>query len=299
MDTATVVLRLPDGAMVTLGHGDLIGRLESAALHLDDPRVSEAHAMVSLRGASIKLLALRGRIAVDGYPLRDVELTAGLVVQLAPDFSLVVERVVLPEEVLGISVDGAPVRVVTSVCSVVGDGLKVGYLPEALAWVWPAGNTFVLRPRDGEDDVLTLGGRVEVGGVRLSVCAIDMGRGRSFATTDHGLDPDVPVPLELVAHYTSVHIRRVGARTLVIAGLAARILSELIAAGVPMPWAALAGEIWPGVPEQDLRARWDVTVSRLRKKLVVAGLRQDLVRSDRHGNLELCLGPGDVARDES
>ena len=40
----------------------------SAALHLDDPRVSEAHAMVSIRGSELKLLALRGRFQIDGLP---------------------------------------------------------------------------------------------------------------------------------------------------------------------------------------------------------------------------------------
>ena len=51
-----VHLRLPDGRTAVLGHGDLIGRLESAALPLADPRISEAHAMVSLRGT--------GRVAI-------------------------------------------------------------------------------------------------------------------------------------------------------------------------------------------------------------------------------------------
>jgi len=296
---ATVVIRLPDGSRASLTHGDLVGRLETAALHIDDPRVSEAHAMVSLRGAVMKLLALRGRIAVDGYPLRDVELRPGLVVQLADDFALRVERVVLPDEVVGLGVDGAAPRVVTSVWSVVEGGVKVGYQPDARAWVWPTGRALTLRKRDGDDEILTGGSRLEVGGVVLTVEAIDMGRGRSFATTDHGHAMAQDAPLEIVAHFTSVHIRRPGAPTVVIAGLAARIVSELVAAGVPMPWVSLARELWPEAAEADLRARWDVNVSRLRKKLVAAGLRADLVRSDRHGNLELCLGAGDVARDES
>ncbi|HRE88195.1 MAG TPA: FHA domain-containing protein [Myxococcota bacterium] len=295
---ATVVFRLPDGARASLTHGDLIGRLETAALHLDDPRVSEAHAMVSLRGAVMKLLALRGRIAVDGFPLRDVELRQGLVVQLAEDFALLVERVVLPDEVVGLVVDGAPLRVVTSVWSVLAGGVKVGYLPEAAAWVWPTGPTLTLRRRGGDDELLEVGAELAVEGVALRVEAIDMGRGRSFATTDHGRLAVAEAPLEILARYTSVHIRRAGAPTIVIAGLAARVVSELVASGVPMPWSALAAEIWPDMGEVDLRARWDVTMSRLRKKLVTAGLRADLIRSDGHGNLELCLGPGDVARDE-
>ena len=37
-------------------------------LHVDDARVSEAHALVSLRGRELQLLALRGRFAVDSTP---------------------------------------------------------------------------------------------------------------------------------------------------------------------------------------------------------------------------------------
>jgi len=50
MSRALVWIRLPDGSLVALGHGDFIGRVWTAALVLDDPRVSEGHAMISLRG---------------------------------------------------------------------------------------------------------------------------------------------------------------------------------------------------------------------------------------------------------
>ena len=46
---AHVTLRAPDGRIYQLSHGDLVGRIWSAALCLSDPQVSEAHAMVSLR----------------------------------------------------------------------------------------------------------------------------------------------------------------------------------------------------------------------------------------------------------
>jgi len=58
---AFVRLRCTDGSIAELTHGDLIGRLGTAALHFDDARISEAHAMISLRGQELKLLALRGR----------------------------------------------------------------------------------------------------------------------------------------------------------------------------------------------------------------------------------------------
>ena len=62
---AFVRFRLPEGNSVELGHGDLIGRLWSAALPIADARISEADAMVSLRGQELKLLALRGRFALN------------------------------------------------------------------------------------------------------------------------------------------------------------------------------------------------------------------------------------------
>ena len=46
---AHAILRDPQGHHHELVHGDVIGRVWSAALQLDDGRVSEAHAMVSLR----------------------------------------------------------------------------------------------------------------------------------------------------------------------------------------------------------------------------------------------------------
>lgn len=44
---ANVRLLLSDGRSEVLGPGDIIGRMWSATLRLDDPHVSEAHALVS------------------------------------------------------------------------------------------------------------------------------------------------------------------------------------------------------------------------------------------------------------
>ena len=71
---AFVRLKDPDGVVHELSHGDIIGRVWSAALHLDDARISEAHAMVSLRGQELKLLALRGMFALGRKTLRELVL---------------------------------------------------------------------------------------------------------------------------------------------------------------------------------------------------------------------------------
>ena len=62
---ARVRLRLDSGEVRQLVSGDIIGRIWGAALRLDDPQISEAHALVSMRGTALKLLALRGRFVVD------------------------------------------------------------------------------------------------------------------------------------------------------------------------------------------------------------------------------------------
>ena len=71
-------------ARVTLVPGDLVGRIWSAALRLDDPGVSEAHALVSLRGEELWLLGLRGRFLVEGQPRTEVAMAPGMRVRLSP-----------------------------------------------------------------------------------------------------------------------------------------------------------------------------------------------------------------------
>ena len=93
----------PDGQLHHLGHGDIIGRLWTAALSIDDARISEAHAMVSLRGDELKLLGLRGRFALSDRPLSEVLLCAGQRIALARGYAIDVVDVVLPETVTATS----------------------------------------------------------------------------------------------------------------------------------------------------------------------------------------------------
>ncbi|MEQ1507517.1 MAG: hypothetical protein ABMB14_35130 [Myxococcota bacterium] len=88
-----VVVRLPDGTEVRLAAGDLVGRAVAAALRLDHPAISEAHAFVSHRGAGLCLRALHGRLTCDGAPVDDVPLVPGATIGLGPDVALVVVSV--------------------------------------------------------------------------------------------------------------------------------------------------------------------------------------------------------------
>ena len=116
---AFVRIRTPDAQTVVLGPGDIIGRLATAALHLDDGRISEAHAMVSLRGRELKLLALRGLFAVAGKPIDEIVLREGLAVELARGLEIYVEDVVLPTALLAIEGEGLPRQVLAGTSSLV------------------------------------------------------------------------------------------------------------------------------------------------------------------------------------
>lgn len=96
MSHASVRLVASTGAVATLVPGDLIGRMWSAALFLDDPRVSEAHAMVSLRGDRLELLSLRGALTCDGMPATRVRLANGRRIGLVERLYLDVESVTCP-----------------------------------------------------------------------------------------------------------------------------------------------------------------------------------------------------------
>lgn len=99
---AGVWLRLNDEAPVFLGAGELVGRNPVAGLMVDDASVSEAHALVSLRGGRFVLLGLRGVFTVDGgtTPVRRIELRPGQVIHLSRHAKLRVDDVRLPDTVL-------------------------------------------------------------------------------------------------------------------------------------------------------------------------------------------------------
>lgn len=136
---ASVRIRLPDGTTETLYAGDLIGRTWAAALRIDDPDVSEAHAMVSLRGERLWLLALRRRFAVAGKVVEAVPLVEGARVRLAPGIELVVGQVSLPDHVMGIEGPGLAPQVLPGTCSLVEDPrprVAPGRLEDARAVFW-------------------------------------------------------------------------------------------------------------------------------------------------------------------
>jgi len=299
---AFVRFQLPDGRHVDLGHGDIIGRLGAARLCLADPSVSEAHAMVSLRGQDLLLLGLRGRFVTDVKPLSKLVLEVGQRIKLSRQTHLTVSELHLPDSVLALEGPGLGRRVLAGVCSLSAtpDGLEIAprFDPDAAAWVFNVDGAWHTRSRNEEGRPLRPGDTIAVGGHIARAVSVDL---HVAAENETVADGAVGRPLRILARYETVHIHRDPDPVLVLSGISARIVSELVATQVPTPWEVIAREVWDGEDAEpgELRGRFDAAMLRLRKKLRAAGVRGDLVRTDGHGSLELVRYPGDRIEDQS
>jgi hypothetical protein len=290
--------RIPDGSSVELGHGDLIGRLWSAALCLSDARISEAHALVSLRGQELNLLALRGRFAVDGERRTAVALEPGQRIVFAEGLALTVEDIQLPTTVLGIEGDGLPRQVLNGVCSLLTRPRPelVPRFVRAGAHIWTDGEGWQIE-LNGAARRLHPGDEWELDGLKFRAVAASLASAGRSATR---LEGGVQSVLRVVANFETAHVHPLGREPLALSGLSARILSELVAFGGPVAWQVLSKELWP--KEDDLhllRRKLDVNLARLRRKLREAGIRPDLIRADGFGHFELFLHEGDEAADHT
>lgn len=291
--------RLPDGSLVELGHGDLIGRLLTAALPLADGRISEAHAMLSLRGQELKLLALRGRFAVESRTRSSIVLQAGQRVSLADGLELLVEEVQLPAAVLGVEGDGLPRQVLTGVSSLLTrprPELVPRFIPNAPAHLWTDGEGWQLHVGE-QITPLRPGHTWTLDGRSFRAVAVALSSASRTATRADG---GIHRRLKVVARFETAHIYRGDGDPIALNGLSARILSELVAFEGPVPWEVLAKELWPDEDDRHLlRRKLDVNLSRLRKKLRDASIRSDLVRADGFGHFELFLMEGDQIEDRT
>ncbi len=294
------VVRAPDGAIVELSPGAIVGRMPRCELCIDDGRVSEAHALVSLRGEELVLLPLRGRFAVDGRAVTQLALAPGQQLELAPGLLLEVLEVVLPDEVLAVELTGVPPQVLLGTTSIVAapqPSFRAGWLADAMAWLWRHEVGWRVQVHGEAPRALTGGDAVQLsGGVTLRAAWQPLSSAMADPTQLGGA---VDAPLRIVARYQSVHISRGARALLVLDGTPAQCVSELVAFKGPVSWETAARELWRGdVSETLLRGRWDAMLLRLRNRLRQAGIRPDLVRSDRSGYVELVLKPGDEVVDE-
>ena len=297
MSRALVVLRLPDGSSAALGHGDLIGRLGTAALTVDDPRVSEGHAMVSLRGGELWILALRRRISVDGQNVGEARLREGQDVALADGLVLRVEQVALPEHVLAVEAEGLATLALPAVASFRGrprPSVTGRHDPDAPCVVWTTGESW-RRAAAGVVVPLQVGDSWSVEGVVFRAVAMALGGGGATRLTG-GVDP----PLRLVVAFDTAQVQRGDDPPVLFAGQSARVLSELVALGGPAAWDVVARELWPDETDEHLlREKWDVAMGRLRARLREGRIRTDLVRAAGTGQIELVLRPGDTVEDRT
>lgn len=272
----------------------------TAGLVIDDPRVSEAHAMVSLRGGELGLLALRRLFAIDGKPVSEVTLRPGLRVALAEGVELKVEAVCLPDAVLGLEGPGLPSMVLPGVCSLrlsPRTELVASHVAGAEAWIWSTGMDWKLRLNGAPDRSLRPGDSFEIRGQRFFAVSRPLSEAGQKATRVEG---GVHAPIRLVARYDSAHIHRPGQPVHVISGQPGRILSELATMGGLVDWMVVAQQVWPDESDEWLlRRKWDVNLGRLRQKLKEGHVRADLLRSDGLGHIELVLNGSDSVSDES
>lgn len=287
----------PSGQEHELVHGDLIGRVWTAALQLNDGRISEAHAMISLREGELRLLALRGRFAVDGKPLDTVALEPGMVVQLARGVDVQVVEVHLPEQIIGVEGEHLPRQALPGVASfVAGPRLVAGWRDDALAHTWHTGDGTMVA-QGGATRSLEIGDTLTLDGATIEVVALPTASASPDATRRGG---SLSLPLRLVARFDTVHLHREGHPPVLFSGKQARLISELVAVGTSISWQALAGELWPDEADTSvLRSRLDVVLSRTRRKLRARGVRADLVRPDGAGHIELVLYGQDEVEDKT
>ncbi len=285
---------LPDGTQRELVHGDIVGRMPRAALSLNEPTLSEAHAMVSLRGSQMKLLALRGRLTVRGRSLAEVTLRKGMRIVLSSRVPLVVDDVSLPTTVLAVEAEGLPRQVISAVSALRTKPrleLSTGLAPDADALVWVHEDALYVRRAGEPDRALRAGDVMTIEGLEVRVVAVPLESAGLISTL-----LDQAPPLKLIVRYDTVHIHS-GDEVHVLDGFPARIVSELALIGGPCDWLTVAKELWDAAEPAVLRERWDAALGRLRKKLKSLGLRTDLVRSTLSGQVELLLGPKDVVED--
>jgi hypothetical protein len=281
-------------APVTLGHGDWIGRLPQAALRFDDGRISEAHAMVSLRGADLWLLSLRGRLRAAGEVRRELRLAEDIRVELADGIEIGVMELTLPSRVMGFALVGQPLRVLSGTTSVVcrPDPMLVpGWDPEALAVVWPQGHDWrMVRP--GAPPVAVEPGRTMLAPeVVLQAGLMDLITAGSLRTRQARRPP-----LRLEPAREGVRVV-FGARDACwVGGVGGRLLGALAQAREPVGWRELSAMVWEGdrSSERSLRHRLDTTLSRVRRQLRLAGLEGELIRMDNAGAIALALEEDDV-----
>jgi hypothetical protein len=294
--TPQVHLRTPDGRRHTLGVGAHIGRARAAELRLADAVVSEAHAMVSLRGRELVLLRLRGALRIDGQDEDEAVLVAGMRIELGPGVWLDVDAVDNADEVLAVELDGAVAQeLCASVYSVPASGpLVTGYVSSALGWICSTTEGWTVQAAEGRAQPLRPGGAWDIGARRVVTTVLPVGD----VATDRTVR-DVTTALHITLRFSNVRLRKADGSELVLTGRLAELVCVVWDLHAPVAWDVAAGQLWRDESDVDqLRRLWDRTRRRLRLALREHAIREDLVWTDGRGNVEFLRRLGDEVVDE-
>ncbi|MEO0601143.1 MAG: hypothetical protein AAF211_06890 [Myxococcota bacterium] len=287
-----VQIRLSDGTSRRVPSGGLVGRLAAAAVRIEDPRVSEAHAMISLRGTRFVMLALRGTTrVVDEDPRRRIDLEVGQRIELHAEIIVEVEAIEVPPLVMAIAgIEGSPVPLDGPEFSIVDDPLRVVPEPhrERLAWCWCTEGQWWLGLPGETPEPIEVGHEATIAGQTLRWVEVPTERAVSRTTTIQSFWP----PLRLVVHdeHTDVSVRGMPELRRLTGNNHAIVhaLSSLVADGGSVHWQRVAEEIWP---VNHHSYNWYTALARLRKHLGKVGLPEELVDTDQ-GQVWLALRPG-------
>ena len=291
---AAVHIALDDGRGFALQPGDLIGRMAGAALSLNDGRISEAHALISLRGGALRLLALRGLFTVDDQLVAAVTLVPGLRVELAPGLAFTVAGLALPDRVAALSGEGLNLQALTSLSSLLLDPdprISPRYEPDAAAVLWSRGDGWRLQPAGEETRPLGEGEPFEVGGRRFVLGSMPLAHAGPGIT-----ERTEARPLTIRFAGSAVELRRGDGASVTLRGNGAHLIRELVEFAGPVDWYTLARQVWPDGPCVDrtrLRARLDTTLKRVRARLRDGGVGAGVLVFTQTGQVELLSQPGD------
>lgn len=279
--------------LTVLGPGDIIGRSEWAALSLEDPRISEAHALVSLRGQSLKLLALRGRFRHQGVVCSEVELQAGVMIELADGVCLHCQEVSLPDTLPGLAVDTLPVIPLTSTISVFlthPPNIHHGYHPEADLSLWSFGESWRIMHQNQPPQAIQIGDTWHVKGIDIRIEPV------SSTVLNHPVTrSSLRLAMTLEVRGDVVRIVRKNESPLLVSGIPGRIFAAVLKEG-PLHWLDVVERVWPNDMSLEIamRRRFDRGLSRLRTCLgPVLSDDEPLVILDGAGILTIKLDEND------
>ncbi len=285
---ASVRFRLPSGVTVVAAHGDLVGRLWSAAVNIDDARVAEAHAMVSLRGAELVLISLRGTMSIDGKTRKTLVLEAGQRIELAAGVAMLVEAVEYPPSVLAVEANGIERQVLSGVASLHLEPrprLSRGYAANAEGWLWYTGAEWRLRLAGHEVRTIGVGDTWRLSNIDFRAVAAPLHGDGNTGSPMIGAESE---PLRIRFQNDTVQIQRDGRPIVAFKGPTARILRLLALTGTPVSWTWVARHLWPSDSEAELARKWGVELEKLRQRLVASHIRPELIADDG-GLVQLAL----------